>query len=243
MTGLLVAEKTKLTSTRSPWWCAALALALGIGPAVLFVAIAEPGDLTVGNAGFGLGLAGFVVLVIAALTVTGEYRFGTIRATFLAAPNRVVALLAKTVVVAGFAGLLGLAGSFACWGIVALADGTAATALDSGADWRVVAGQGVVYAGYAVVAIGVGLLVRQTAAALSLLLVWAMGVEQIVPIVDTVAETRIAEWLPFANANAFVAAGEVSSRFGGPWGSLAYFLVVAAVVLAAGIVVADRRDA
>lgn len=243
MIGLLAAEQTKLSSTRAPWWCAALALAFAVGLATVTAVWGGPGDLTVAASGFGLDLGGFVVLVIAALAVTGEYRFGTIRVGFLAVPNRVVALLAKTVVVAGYAGLLGLVGSFASWGVLRLADGTDATALATGADWRVVAGQGLVYAGYAVVALGVGLLVRQTAAALSILLVWAMGVELIVPIVDVLAQTRLGDWLPFANAGLFVAGADGASRFGGPWGSLAYFLAVGAVVLAAGIVAADRRDA
>ena len=43
-------------------------------------------------------------MVMATLAVTTEYRFGTIRATFQAVPNRTRTLLAKTTVVALFAG-------------------------------------------------------------------------------------------------------------------------------------------
>ena len=57
-----------------------------------------------------------VMMVMAALAVTTEYRFGTIRTSFQAVPQRAALLLGKTVVVAFLAGVVGLIASFGAWG-------------------------------------------------------------------------------------------------------------------------------
>ncbi|MGH3933316.1 MAG: ABC transporter permease subunit [Pseudonocardiaceae bacterium] len=254
---LLAVERIKFFSTRSPWWCIALILAVGIGLAAFLSSVS--GDeflISVASSQAGLGLGSFIALVLAAIAITGEYRFGTIRATFAAVPNRTAVLLAKTVVVAVFLGLVGLATAFAAWGMAYLIDGSSAMVIDTAGEWRAVAGEGLLYAGYAVIAIGVGLLLRQTAGAISLLLVWALLVEiAIVPILDNTRGLNISRWLPFANAGNFITAGDAAATgaaqgapvivypFGGPWGSFGYFAVVAVAVLVLGIVVANRRDA
>ena len=254
---LLAVERIKLFSTRSPWWCTALVVAIGIGLAALLSSLAgEEFPITVASSQAGLGLGSFIAMVLAAIAITSEYRFGTIRATFAAVPNRTAALLAKTAVVAVVLGLIGLVTAFGAWGVAYLIDGSPVMAIDSAAEWRAVAGEGLRYAGYAIVALGVGLLVRHTAGAISLLLVWALVVESaIVPILDSTLKLEISRWLPFANAGNFITAGDPTANgqaqgapvidypFGGPWGSLGYFAAFAITVLVIGIVVANRRDA
>ncbi|MGH3991206.1 MAG: ABC transporter permease subunit [Pseudonocardiaceae bacterium] len=254
---LIAVERIKLFSTRSPWWCMGLVVAVGIGLAAVLSSLAgEDFPISVALTQAGLGLGSFIAMVLAAIAVTSEYRFGTIRATFAAVPNRTAVLLAKTVVVAVLLGLVGLVTAFAAWGVAYLIDGGPAMVIDTTAEWRAVAGEGLLYAGYAVIAIGVGLLVRQTAGAISLLLVWALVVESIiVPILDGTLRLEISRWLPFANAGNFITAGDavangqaqgapvINYPFGGPWGSLGYFAAVAVSVLVIGILVANRRDA
>ena len=65
--------------------------------------------------GYTLGMA--VVMVMAALAVTTEYSVGTIRTTFLAMPHRGPSLLAKTIVVAVLASLIGLVIALSSWAI------------------------------------------------------------------------------------------------------------------------------
>ena len=71
----------------------------------------------------------------------------------------------------------------------------------------------------------------------------------LVGVVDGVAGTNIMAYVPFSNAGLFTTSGDLNldggadNPFGGPWGSLAYLLAVAAVLLVAGLVVARRRDA
>ncbi|MGH3794786.1 MAG: ABC transporter permease subunit [Pseudonocardiaceae bacterium] len=254
---LLAVERIKLFSTRSPWWCLALMLVAGVGLAATISSFAGTNfPVSVALTQAGLGLGSFIALVLAAIAITSEYRFGTIRATFAAVPNRTAVLLAKTVVVAVLLGLAGLVTAFAAWGVAYLIDGSSALAIDTAGEWRAVAGEGLLYAGYAIVGIGVGLLVRQTAGAVALLLVWALVVENIVvPILDGTLKLNMSRWLPFANAGNFITAGDAAATgqasgapvidypFGGPWGSLGYFMAIAVGVLVIGIVVAQRRDA
>ncbi|MGH3915052.1 MAG: ABC transporter permease subunit [Pseudonocardiaceae bacterium] len=254
---LLAVERIKLFSTRSPWWCSALVVILGIGfAAVISLFASEDFPISVALTQAGLGLGSFIAMVLAAIAITSEYRFGTIRATFAAVPDRTAVLLAKTVMVAVLLGLVGLGTAFAAWGVAHLIDGSPATVIDNAGEWRAVAGNGLLYAGYAVIAIGVGLLVRQTAGAISLLLVWALVVESVIaPILDGTLQLNISRWLPFANAGNFITSGDTASTgqaqggpvidypFGGPWGSFGYFAAIAVAVLVLGIVVANRRDA
>ena len=98
----------------------------------------------------------------------------------------------------------------------------------------------------------VGILVRQTAGAVAILLVWNMLVESLVGLIPKVG-VNIQEWLPFMNANHFLQlGGDQRGRTGGARGvdfklsrgdrwptspaSRVALLVVA-------LIVAKRRDA
>ena len=143
--------------------------------------------------------------------------------------------------------------AFACWGVARLVKPDANLALQTADDWRNVAGVGLVYAGGAVLALGVGLLVRQTAAAVAAILVWSLLVESLVALIPTIG-VKIQAWLPFINASHFLT-GDQASAGGppgatggidyamGPWVSLLYFAGIAVAVLVIGIVSANVRDA
>src|SRR2546430_1003242 len=118
MTTLLSVERIKLFTTRSPWWSVATALALTIGFGALYVGTSKGTDaVTVSGTQVGYNFGLVVVMVMAALAVTTEYRFATTRATFQAVPNRIAAMVAKTTVVAGLAALIGELAAFGSWGI------------------------------------------------------------------------------------------------------------------------------
>lgn len=252
---LLAVERIKLFSTRSPWWCAALAIVMTVGFAALTIGNTDSDlyiDVAATQFGYQFGLA--VVMVLAALTITTEYRFGTIRTTFQAIPHRGSALLAKTAVVSLTAGIIGLVCAFGAWGIGTLVKPTANLALDSAPDWRTVAGVGLVFAVASIMAIAVGIMVRHTAGAVALLLTYALAAENLVMLIPDVGDD-IHQWLPFNVANRFLTGNpEPSTRpeFAGPppsdstldpWWALAYFAGIAVVLLTAAIVTAKRRDA
>lgn len=240
---VLAAERIKLSSTRSPWWCSALAVALVVGTAALSELSSDvaAGPVPPALTAFLLQLGMVIVMVMAAVSVTTEYRFATIRTTFQAVPNRAVALLAKTAVVTATAALVGLLAGFGAWAATWLLRPAQAVALTDDATWRVVAGPGLVYAVAAVLAVAVGILLRQTAGAVSLLLVWALLAENLVGIVPGVGDDVVG-WLPFVNAAHFLGGPPAGSPFP-PWGSLGYLAALAAGLLVVALVVADRRDA
>jgi ABC-2 type transport system permease protein len=239
----LAAERIKLFSTRSPWWCSALAVGLVVGTAALalLTSDADAGTMPAGLTAFLLQLGMVIVMVMAAVSVTTEYRFATIRTTFQAVPNRAVALLAKTAVVTALAAVVGLLAGLGAWAAAWVLRPAQAVALADDAAWRIVAGPGLVFAVAAVLAVAVGILLRQTAGAVSLLLVWSLLAENLVAIVPGVGDDVVG-WLPFVNATHFLGGGPRASLFS-PWGALAYVAVLAAGVLAVALTVADRRDA
>jgi len=251
---LLAVERIKLFTTRSPLWCTIAALFVTVGFAALIAGVDSDNLPDIGSTQFGYSFGLVVVMVMATLAVTTEYRFGTIRATFQAIPNRTAALLAKTTVVALFAGLIGLAASFASVGIAKLIRPSADLAINTAFEWRAVAGVGLVYAAAAVMAVSVGTLVRHSAGAVSLILVWSQLVESLITLIPKVGH-NIQQWMPFYVANKFltgdpdlsnrpVGAGPpVSDAVLTPWASGAYFVGVALVLLVIATVAVNKRDA
>ena len=253
---LLAVERIKLFTTRSPWWCALVTLVLTIGFTSLVVGNSgSETPATVASTQFGYGFGMAVIMVLAALAVTTEYRFGTIRTTFQAVPHRASALVAKATVVAALALVIGELSAFGSWGVANLLKPNADLALNSGADWINVAGVGVLYALAALIAVAVGILIRHSAGAISLLLIYTLAVESLVRLIPSIGED-IYQWLPFNVADKFLrgngasnagrAAGEgapMSTAVLGQGWALLYFAAFAVVLLAIAISVAKKRDA
>ncbi|MBB5154398.1 hypothetical protein [Saccharopolyspora phatthalungensis] len=239
---LLAVERIKLFSTRSPWWCTFLALALSIGFTTLFASqVDDRMSLRMTQVGYQFGL--MVVLVLAALSITTEYRFGTIRATFQAVPNRTAALLAKTVVVAVVALLIGELAAFGSWGVAKVLAPGADLAFGTAGDWRQVAGVGLVFAIGAVLAVAVGALLRQTAGAVTLLLIWSLLVENLVGLIPEIG-ADVQKWMPFTAANHFLSGTDGAGDMPfGPWGALGYFTAVAVGLWVIALIIVRRRDA
>jgi ABC-2 type transport system permease protein len=246
MAAAVAAERIKLMSTRSPWWCAGVgALATAALGAVVSVATQVEGGppLTVATTQLGYVTGMAIVMVLATLAVTSEYSVGTIRATFLAMPRRGVALIAKTVVVAVVAAAVGLVASFGAWGLSVALLPQADLALRGAVEWRQVGGVAAVYLLASVVAVAVGILVRHTAGAVALVLVWALMAEQLIGLLPGIGPV-VGPWLPFQAGKFFLTAdGTGTGLLGSPWAALGYLTAVAAALLAVAVTVAKRRDA
>lgn len=250
MINLLRAERIKLFSTRAPWWCLAIALAGSLGFTALFFALAGPEiPPTVGNTQLASGNGRTVLVVLAVLATASEFNWGTMRLTFQAVPRRVPALLAKAVVVAAVGAVLGLAVGFGSWAMAKLVQSESDLALHSGADWRSVLGQSLVFLFAAVAGIGIALLLRSVAFALTVVLVWTQLIEGLVVFVPG-AGKHIYQWMPFHAADQFVGAGGLGASALqlppaplGPWGYLGYFAAISIALFVAGVFVTARRDA
>lgn len=262
---VLAAERIKLTTTRSPWWCTGIIIVLGLGLAAVIglsakaslnsyqeqiAAGKDPGfepflptlaDAVGGVSGFGV----LVLMILAALAVTSEYRFGVIRTTFQAIPNRASVLAAK-------AGLIGVSGAvltiLLTFGAYAIAKATAgeeagaALTLSGSEAWRAIYGVPIYALLCVVLAIGVGALVRQSAGAIALLLLWPLLIENLFGLFGEFGRA-VQPFLPFTNANHFLGAPQGVDFHWGPWGSLAYFAAFSVVVFVAAIVSVNKRDA
>jgi ABC-2 type transport system permease protein len=251
---LLAVERIKLFTTRSPLWCTLVALAVTIGFAALLAGVDTESPITIASTQFGYNFGLVVVMVMAALAITTEYRFSTIRATFQAIPNRNAVLVAKTSVVAAFAGVIGLVAAFGSVAISKLIQPSANLAINTAFEWRTVAGVAVVYAVAAVIAVSVGSMVRHSAGAISILLIYTQLVEGLVSLIPKVGDD-IQKWMPFNNAHQFLTGNpDVTSRpvEEGPgmsnsplspgW-ALAYFAGIALVFLITALFMANKRDA
>lgn len=250
---LLAVERIKLFTTRSPWWCMVVALILTAGFAVMVTANeSDAFPASVGHAESGYQFGMIVIMVMAALAATTEYRYGTIRASFQAVPSRTSLLLAKVAVVALLSGVIGEIVAFVSWGLARMIKPGPLMALDNDQAWRNVAGMGLVYLIAGVIAVSVGILVRQTAGAVTLLLVYTLLVESLISLIPKIGP-KIQEWMPFNMASNFLSGGSQAGPDAisrnlthmplAPWPSLAYFAGIGAVILAVALVLANRRDA
>lgn len=254
---ILAAERIKLVSTRSPWWSSLVIVVLGLGFAVIMGILARgevdtgspdnpfvltPDAAVAGVSGFGI----LVVMIMAALTVTTEYRFGTIRTTFQAVPNRTAVLAAKSAIVVVLSAVLIAVVTFGAYFLAKAIAGTGPVVqldLDGGDEWRALYGL-VFYAVLAsILAVAVGALLRQSAGAIALLVLWPLVIEPLVTLFGSVGD-KIYVLLPFANIQHFTSLQSSGENFHwGPWGGLVYFAAFVAVVFAVSVAVLNKRDA
>lgn len=241
--GAVAAERIKLASTRAPRWAAGTALLGTAGTGVLLAAtVATTAPVTLADTQHGRVLGTAVLMVVAVLAVTAEHATGTIGTTYLAVPDRGAVLRAKAVVTGALAGAVGLAGALASWAASALLALGPDLALDGPDAWRQVAGVGLVDAGAAVLGVAVGVLVRHTAGAVALVIVWVLVGEPLVGTVPVVGPA-LAPLLPFGAADRFLApVPPGAGPLGSPWLAGVWFALVAWALLAVAVRVARRRD-
>ncbi|MGV0746138.1 ABC transporter permease [Mycolicibacterium sp. XJ870] len=242
------AERIKLSTTRSPLWSVVGAAVLSFGVAALqgwsaygYTPLA-PGKAALGVAVFGVP----VLMVLASMSVTGEYRTGLIRTTFLATPNRTTVLIAKAVVCAAFSSVCAVVmvlGAVLVARLFAEPVVGAELSPTNPATWQVAGGFALYAALAAVLGVGVGALVRFAAGAVAALLLWPLVAE---PLLGNMPNLEIGPWLPFANMLRFLGVEWLFPTYSMPWGevgSLVYFVAWVAAVFIAAVVVLNRRDA
>jgi ABC-type transport system involved in multi-copper enzyme maturation permease subunit len=209
MIALLSTEALKLRTLRMAWIVAALAVAVSatIGFAAVRISTdaGEPVRLTELAAAPAQAMW-FLAIVSAVLASAGEFQHRTIRTTLLAAPHRGRVLAAKSAVAGTYGGLLvllGTAGAVVAGVVTAAGSGASLTA--GGAPWGHLAGTVAVGALFAVLATGLGVLTRSTAAAIAAVLLWRFVGEGILPAV--LHHDGLTRWTPNGTAGALVGLG------------------------------------
>ena len=205
-------------------------------------------------------VAGLIlVVVVAVLFVTAEYRRGLIRTTLLASPRRGRVLVAKGLVIG--------AATFGC-GLVAagvtvpvathllLSTGNHVLPVSSLTQWRVIVGAAALLAVAAVLALGLGALVRRAVAAVAAAIVlvvvpYLLATASVLP--DGVTEwlMRLTPAAGFAITQSIPAYAHVIGHYApsdgyyplAPWAGLAVMAGWAAIALGLAILALRRRDA
>jgi len=175
------AEWIKITTLRSTWLTALLAVAAAVTFAVLIYHSAAhdwPKMTPAEHAGFDpvrVGFSGPMDLAVLALgtlgvlTAGGEYGTGLIRTTFTAVPRRGHVVTAKILVVGGLTLLLGEATAFTVFEVgqhLIVSTGAQVT-LTHPYVARAVVGAGVYLTASALIGLGLGFVIRRTAGALA----------------------------------------------------------------------------
>ncbi|MCT7658645.1 ABC transporter permease [Mycobacterium deserti] len=247
---VLNAERIKLSTTRAPLWVAVAVAALSLAVAALQGSVASgTGPLEPQRASLGIAVFGVpVLMVLASMTVTAEYRSGMIRTTFMATPNRTLVLVAKTIVTACFSAVFAAVMVVASVYLAALLSTPvmAAQLSLSGPDvWRV-AGAIALYAALAAtLGVAIGALLRAGPGAVAVLLLWPLVAEPMLANLPDVG-TQIGPYLPFANIFIVIDVPWLYPVYAMPWdqlGSLAYFAAMVAVAFGAAVAVLNARDA
>jgi ABC-2 type transport system permease protein len=250
MMSTLRSERVKLTSLRGSWVAVALfailSLAFGLDNAYL---VNDPAKhFTISNTGATQGVRSYgliVLMALAAVFITQEYRSGTIRASFQATPVRWRVLAAKGLLLAG----VGAVGVILMSAVAILLAGLVADPERHG-DLGLATAAGTVApvaftcASAVLLALGIGALARSTAVAVGVILVWQGIGESTLGLLPGVDE-YLGPFLPFANG-ALGMTGRAPQGVHFLWGQLgglAYFAGFSVVVFLAGVWAIERRDA
>ena len=239
-------EWTKLRSLRSTWWILALTIAGAVGIAVAVGLNTEDAaaDLT-NNALAGISLGLLLIGVLGVLVMTGEYSSGLIQATLTAIPNRPLVLAAKATVFGAVALAIGEAAGFIAFfaGAAFLPAGIPAPTLGQPGVARAVLLSGAGYCLVGLIGLGLGTIIRHTAAAIAVLV---GGVYVLGQFVALLAQSLMG-YLPIAIvANSLTVTApepEYEGVFLSPWAGLAVLCLYAAVALVVGARLLARRDA
>jgi ABC-2 type transport system permease protein len=255
MTGLTAAARMEWIKLRSLWstaWIFAIFAVSMVGLAILDLgyqtpAHMSPADLAtydVTEQGFeGLLISVPMLGVLGALAITGECSSGLIRTTLAAVPRRPLVFVAKALVVGVVTLVAGEVLAFAAFfaGEAALASSLPHASLGQAGVARAVLMGGAVPGLLALIGLGLGALVRHTAAAVSLV----FGVLFVLPLLAFTLprHAAITPYMPFLIAqNSMIAVKPVAGAIA-PWQGLLMMCLYVAAALTAGCWALTRRDA
>lgn len=190
-----------------------------------------------------------LLMVVAAVTITNEYGYGTIRPTFAATPKRSHVVAAKAILVIVYAVVLqtvvvvvGVLGSQA----IARGKGSVADLSSVPEAVPALVGTVVLAALASVLGLGVGMVLRSTPLSVTMLIIWPLIVESIVGgvLVLLTKNDKLLGWLPF-RAGFQLASIDSIGIDGGPSRVVGgiYFGLVALAITLLGAVAVQRRDA
>jgi ABC-2 type transport system permease protein len=244
-------EWIKLRSLRSTWWTLAITAVgtIAIGVAVGLNTRSGHEDLT-NNALAGVVPGLLLAGALGVLTMTSEYSSGTIRVTLAAIPRRPLLLAAKAVVFGAVTLVVGEAAAFLAFfgDAAALRHGIAAPSLGQPGVLRAILLTGAGFCLIGLLGLGLGAIIRHSAAAVGVL----VGVVYVVAQAVGIAAHGVAAYMPIlivgnslSTTEPVTCGGNTAScpHFLSAWAGLGVLGLYAAIALAIGGWLLARRDA
>jgi ABC-2 type transport system permease protein len=255
----LRSEFTKLRSVRSTYWImfvlvvasAAWCVAYCLGTVHQWPHMSaqdRSGFDATQNSILGLALLGqLVIVVFGALMITSEYSTGMVRTSLTVMPRRGTLYAAKAAVFAAVSLIVAFVASFGTFflGRVLLSSTHVTMSLSQPGVLRSLIITALFVEACGLVAFGIGALVRNTAAALTLAFGFLVLLSELIRTLPVFLHNDLTRWVPGGDAiNSMTATigGQTPHTFSA-WGELAVFAGYAAIVLLLGAVQFARRDA
>jgi ABC-2 type transport system permease protein len=253
--GLLRSEWTKLRTVRSTMWTLGATLVIGVGVSAVATGVTRAHwatEAAASRAAFdpvevslmGVYLGGSLLLgILGILVVSSEYATGTIRATLAAEPRRPMVLAAKVAVFAAVTLVAAEVTAFAGFliGQALLTAPARHATLSSPGALRAVSGIGLFLCVSGLLALGIAVLVRHTAGAISVYVFVLLVLPIIVEGLPSSLGRPIERLLPVSIGSAMIN-NPVPDALG-PWTGLLILCGYTAAILAVGTVLLVRRDA
>ncbi|SDJ48004.1 ABC-2 family transporter protein [Frankineae bacterium MT45] len=252
---VLRSEWTKFWSVRSPIWTLLVAVALTVGLGALFSAVRSSQHASMNAhelATFsatatslsGMSIAELAIGVLGVLVITGEYATGMIRSSLTVVPKRLPVLWSKIGITSGVSFGAMLIASFAAFflGQALLSSHGLSTTLGAPGVFRSVVGAALSVTVIAIFSLGLGALLRNTAAAISTFVGIFFVLPPLAGLLPGSLSTDITPYLP-SNAAAALFGGDTGFTLLSPWSGFAVLCAYAAAITAAAAWRLRRTDA
>jgi ABC-2 type transport system permease protein len=260
LTDALRSEWTKLRTVQSTYWSLLVAAVLAIGLGALISAVSANHYATDPTIHIGwsatdrsfnsLTIAQLAFAVLGVTTITGEYSTGMIRTSLAAVPKRSRMLGAKAMVFGALTLVVGEVIAFVTFLVgQALISGKAPSAtLGQPGVLRAVIGAGLYLVLIALLGTGVGTLLRHAAAGIAVMVALLFVLPGIAAALPTSWSQPIEKYWPTNAGGQIYSVGHGLDRFGasdvlGPWAGFALMAGFTALVLLAGFLLLEARDA
>jgi len=249
---VVLSEWTKLRTVRSTMWTllATLIVCIGLPVMISFAIINQPkSDLgpdfdAASFSLFGVFLGQLIVGALGVLVISAEYSTGTIRATLTAVPQRLVFFVSKLLTFAIVIAIVSFVTTFVAFFLVQAVLGThgLGVSLGEGTSLRMVIGGALYLTIVGVLGLGIGAIVRHSAAGISTVLALLFVVPILANFLPHSWQEHVVKYLP-GQAGQAIFQRHADAVTLAPWTGLALFAGYAALALVIGATLLARRDA
>ena len=252
---ILRSEWTKFWSVRSPRWTLLVASVLTVGLGALFSGLRSSHYSSMsahelatfnptGTSLSGIALAELAIGVLGILVITGEYATGMIRSSLTVVPKRLPVLWSKVGIAAAVSFGVMLAASFGAFflGQSLLSAHGLSTTLGAPGVFRSVVGAALSVSVLAVLGVGLGAVLRNTAAAISTFVAMLFVLPPLLDLLPGSVSTDITPYLP-NNAAAALFGGDTGFSLLAPWSGFAVLCGYAALAVGAATWRLRKTDA